>query len=115
MENRTLSILFQAGPIESLDVVGFRMERRLGKIAVAEVDVRSAVHAEPDELLGIAGRVALGHDEADHEFCGVVTSVGMVMTPKDANRAEQVYRIQLSSALARLEQAVDCTIFQDKD
>jgi type VI secretion system secreted protein VgrG len=115
MENRTLNIFFQAGPIESLDVVGFRMERRLGKVAVAEVDVRTAAQAEPDDLLGLPARVVLARGETEHEFSGVVMSVGMVMSPKDATRAELVYRIQMTSLLGLLERQFDCQIFQDKD
>jgi type VI secretion system secreted protein VgrG len=115
MDTRALTVLFQAGPIESLDVTGMRIERRLGKVAEADVEVRTTTYAEPDDLLGIPARVAFGRGEADQEFLGVVTSVAMVSSPDNDMREHLVYRIQVSSCLALLERQVDCRIFQDKD
>jgi len=115
MDTRALTVLFQAGPLESLDVGGLRIERRLGKVAEAELEVRSPTYAEPDELLGLPARVAFGRGEADQEFLGVVTRVAMVTSPDDDVREHLVYRIQVSSALGLLDQQVDCRIFQDKD
>jgi type VI secretion system secreted protein VgrG len=115
MEPRALTILFQAGPIESLDVVGLRMERRLGHVAVADVEVRTATYAEPDEILGVPARIAFGRGEVDHEFFGVVMSIGMVASPEHDTRPELLYRIQVTSYLGLLEGQVDCRIFQDKD
>src|SRR5580704_7057970 len=111
----TLEILFQAGPIESLDVTGLRIERRLGHVARAEVEVRTTVYVEPDELLGLPARIAFGRGEADHQFYGVLTTVGMVCSPEDDTREHLVYRLEVSSALALLEREVDCRIFQDQD
>jgi type VI secretion system secreted protein VgrG len=115
MDTRALSVFFQAGPIESLDVVGLRMERRLGKVAEAEVEVRTTTYAEPDDLLGLPARIAFGRGEADHEFLGVVMSVVIVTSPDDDAREHLVYRMHVTSALGLLEGQVDCRIFQDLD
>src|SRR5262245_27503340 len=115
MEPRSLTTMFQAGPITSQDVVGFRVERRLGRVAEAEVEVRSAVYAEPDELLGLPARLAFGRGEAEHQLCGVVMSVTMVTSPEDEVRRETVYRLHVTSLLGLLERQVDCRIFQDLD
>ncbi|APR88052.1 Rhs element Vgr protein [Minicystis rosea] len=115
MDTRALAVFFQAGPIESFDVVGLRMERRLGQVAVAEIEVRTTTYAEPDELLGLPARIAFGRGEADHETFGVVMSVAMVTSPEDDAREHLVYRIQVTSYLGLLEWQVDCRIFQEKD
>lgn len=115
MDTRPLTVLFQAGPIESLDVVGLRVERRLGRVAEAEVEVRTATYAEPDELLGLPARVAFGRGEADHELFGVVMSVTMVTSPEHETRAEILYQIHVTSCLGLLERQFDCRIFQDQD
>jgi len=115
MDTRALTVLFQAGPLESLDVGGLRIEHRLGRVAEAELEVRSPTYAEPDEILGLPARVAFGRGEADQEFLGVVTRVAMVTSPDDDVREHLVYKIQVSSVLGLLDQQVDCRIFQDKD
>jgi type VI secretion system secreted protein VgrG len=115
MDIRALSILFQAGPIESADVTDLRVERRLGTYASAEIEVRTTTYVEPDDLLGQPARVAFGRGEADHELNGVVMSVAMVTSPEDDSRAHLCYRIVLTSTLALLEGQFDCRIFQDKD
>jgi type VI secretion system secreted protein VgrG len=116
MDARALTVSFQAGPIDSRDVVGLRMERRLGVLAEAEVEVRTTTYAEPDELLGLPARVALGRgDEPDHEMLGVVMSVSMVTSPDHDEREHLVYRIRVTSCLGLLEGQVDCRIFQDQD
>jgi type VI secretion system secreted protein VgrG len=115
METRSLTTLFQAGPIVSQDVVGFRIERRLGQVAEAEVFVRSAVYVEPDDLLGVPARIAFGREDLDHELFGVVMSVTMVTSPEDDARPELLYQLHVTSLLGLLERHVDCRIFQDKD
>jgi type VI secretion system secreted protein VgrG len=115
METRPLTTLFEAGPIASQDVVGFRIERRLGQVAEAEVFVRSATYAEPDDLLGLPARIAFGREDLDHELVGVVMSVSMVTSPEDDARPELLYRLLVTSLFGLLEQQVDCRIFQDKD
>jgi type VI secretion system secreted protein VgrG len=115
MDTRPLSAFFQAGPLESSDVTALRVERRLGQVAVAEVDVRTTTYAEPDDLLGAPARLAFGRGQADHEMIGVVTSVGMVATPGDDFHDHLVYRLTVGSSLELLSQQVDCRIFQDKD
>ena len=115
MDTRALTVFFQAGPIESTDVTALRMERRLGKVAEAEIEVRTTTYAEPDELLGLPARVAFGRDAADHEMAGVVMSVSMVTSPDDDAREHLLYRIQITSYLGLLAQQVDCRIFQDED
>jgi type VI secretion system secreted protein VgrG len=115
MDTRALTFLFQAGAIESADVTELRVERRLGKYAEAEIEVRTTTYAEPDDLLGQPARLAFGRGEADHELLGVVMSVAMVTSPEDDSRAHLCYRIGVTSALGLLEGEVDCRIFQDKD
>lgn len=115
METRTLSALFQAGPIESTDIVGFRSERRLGRIAETEIELRSTTYVEPDELLGLPARLSFGRGEGEHQIDGVVMSVTLVSTPEDDARAHVVYRLHVTSLLGLLEREVDCRIFQDKD
>ena len=115
MDVRALTVSFQAGPIESLDVVGLRMERRLGKVAEAEVEVRTTTYAEPDDLLGLPARIAFGRGEADHELLGVVMSVSMITSPEHDAREELLYRVHVTSFMGLLERQVDCRIFQDQD
>jgi type VI secretion system secreted protein VgrG len=115
METRSLTAVFQAGPIASQDVVGFWIERRLGEVAEAEIEVRSATYAEPDDLLGLPARIAFGREELEHELFGVVMSVTMVTSPEDDVRPELVYRLHVTSLLGLLSRQVDCRIFQDKD
>ncbi len=115
MDTRALTAFFQAGPFESADVVGLRVERRLGHVAEADVLVRTTTYADPDDLLGLSARVAFGRGQPDHELFGVITSVGMVCSPEDDVREHLVYRLQVSSSMALLERQVDCRIFQDKD
>ena len=115
MDTPTLTVLFQAGPLESLDVPSMRLERRLGKVAEADVEVSSTTCADPDELLGLPARVAFGRGEAEHEFLGIVTSVALVAAPDDGVRERLLYQIRVSSGLGLLDQQVDCRIFQDKD
>src|SRR5580698_1640160 len=115
MDTRTLTIVFQAGPIASTDVSALRIDRRLGKIAEAQVHVRSTTYAEPDDLLGAPARIAVGRDGEDEEVLGVVTSVGMVTSPENDARDYLVYHLEVCSCLALLERQVDCRIFQDKD
>ncbi|WP_437972183.1 type VI secretion system tip protein TssI/VgrG [Sorangium sp. So ce260] len=115
MENRSLSVLFHAGPLASPHVVGFRLERRLGQIIVAEIEVRSAAYVEPDDLLGSPARLAFGRDQVEHDLSGVVMSVAMVASPEDGSRSELVYRLRVTSMLGLLERQVDCRIFQGMD
>jgi type VI secretion system secreted protein VgrG len=115
MDTRALTVFFKAGPIESLDVVDLRMERRLGKFAEAEVEVRTSVYAEPDDLLGLPARIAFGRGDPDHDFLGVVMSVAMLTSPEDDAREHLVYRVHVTSILGLLERQIDCRIFQDLD
>ena len=115
MDTRSLTFLFQAGAIESPNVTELRIERRLGKFAEAEIEVRTSTYAEPDDLLGLPARLVFGRGEADHELLGVVMSVAMVTSPEDESRAHLCYRIHMTSVLGLLEGQVDCRIFQDKD
>ena len=115
MDTRALTVSFQAGPIESLDIVGLSVERRLGKVAAATVELRTATYAEPDELLGLPARVAFGRGEAEHDLVGVVMSVSLITSPEDDAREHLAYRFHLTSCLGLLTRSVDCAIFQDKD
>jgi type VI secretion system secreted protein VgrG len=115
METRALAVFFKAGPIESLDVVSLHMERRLGKFAEAELEVRTTTYAEPDDLLGLPARIAFGRGDPDHDFLGVVMSVAMLTSPQDDAREHLVYRVHVTSILGLLERQVDCRIFQDVD
>ena len=115
MDTPNLTTLFQAGPIESYDVVGFRIVRRLGSVAEAEIEVRTTAYADPDELLGLPARLAFGRGVLEHQLDGVVMGVGMVTSPADGARLELVYRLHVTSLMGLLEREVDCRIFQDKD
>ena len=115
MDIRALSYLFQAGPLESADVTGMRVERRLGKYASAEIEVRCTTYAEPDDLLGLQARLVFGRGDVDHELLGVVMSVAIVSSPEDDSRAHFSYLVHVTSVLGLLEGDVDCKIFQDKD
>jgi type VI secretion system secreted protein VgrG len=111
----SLQLFFQAGPIETADILGFRIERRLGHVARAHLEVRTTAYAEPDDLLGLPARVVLGRDAADQQFFGMLTTVAMVHQPENDLRDHVVYRVEVSSALGLLERQVDCRIFQDQD
>lgn len=115
METSTLYTDFQAGPLSSSDVIAFRVERRLGAPAEAEVDVRSADPFEPDELLGCAARLAFGRDEPEHVLDGVVRSVTIVATPEDDLPRGHVHRVVIASQMGLLDHEVDCRIFQGED
>jgi type VI secretion system secreted protein VgrG len=114
MDTRALTTVFEAGPLASLDVMELRIERRLGQVAEADVEVRASTYAEPDDLLGVPARIAFGRGQADHQMLGIVTTVGMVTSPEDDDRDHLLYRIRVSSCLALLERQVDCRIFQEK-
>lgn len=115
MDTRALTVSFRAGPIESLDVVGFRIERRLGRVAEARIEVRSTTYAEPDELLGLPARITIGRDEDEQEMVGMVMGVALVTSPRDQERQHMRYRITVTSVLGLLERQVDHRIYQDMD
>ena len=115
MDTRALTVSFRAGPIESLDVVGFRIERRLGRVAEARIEVRSTTYAEPDELLGLPARITIGRDEDEQELVGMVMGVALVTSPRDLDREHMRYRITVTSVLGLLERQVDHRIYQDMD
>jgi type VI secretion system secreted protein VgrG len=115
MDSRRITVAFQAGPVESVDVRELHVERRLGTPAHATLLVRSPTYAEPDDLLGLPARVAFGRDAAEHELRGVVTSAGIVMSPEDMSDDAVAYRIEVGSLLALLDRQQDCRIFQDQD
>src|SRR6185437_11060660 len=63
----------------------------------------------------LSGQVAFGRGAPEHVLAGVVTSAEVVMSPEDNSDPRVSYRIELSSAIALLDQQVDCRIFQDQD
>jgi type VI secretion system secreted protein VgrG len=111
----TLTTFFQAQPIETTDVIAFRVERRLGLVAAAEIELRHRGYVDPDELLGAAAYLAFGRGDPEHELHGVVTDVEMAATPENDDQEAAVYRIHMMSFLGLLEREVDCRIFQEKD
>ncbi|WP_437708762.1 type VI secretion system tip protein TssI/VgrG [Sorangium sp. So ce448] len=115
MAPRTLITLFRAEAIESRDVIGFRVERRLGLVTTAEVELRSAIYVDPDELLGSPAYLAFGRGGPEHEMHGVVTDVEIAATPANDGVRGTSYRIHLTSWMGLLEREVDCRIFQDQD
>ena len=115
MASDNFMILVKAGPIESSDVMRLRIERRLGQVAFAEIDVYFPEAVEPDELLGSTGAVAFGRGELEHELAGVVSEVSVVATSEDKDGRGTVHHLRLSSLMALLEHDVDCRIFQDMD
>jgi type VI secretion system secreted protein VgrG len=109
---------FQAGPIASEDVLRFRLTRRLGRVAEAEVDVFAPGTVEADDLLGQMARLAFGRGsgDAEHNFDGVVMGVTLIASPDDADEDRGcVHRLHVTSLMGLLGQQVDCRIFQDKD
>lgn len=115
MDTRMLSVFFQVGTLKSADVFGFHIERLLGKAAWADIEFRSPVYVEPDEILALPACITLSRDKVDQEFHGVVLSVSMVTSPEHSEQEHLVYRIQMASVLGLLEHEVDCRIFQDLD
>src|SRR5262245_8367990 len=115
MATRTLNTFFQSQPIETQDVLGFRVEHRLGMVTEAEVEVRSFDDIDPDELLGRAAYLAFGRQGPEHELHGVIRDVEMESTPEDDDDRGILYRILVVSSMGLLAREVDCRIFQDKD
>jgi type VI secretion system secreted protein VgrG len=115
MTTRTLTTFFQAQPIETSDVVGFRVERRLGVVTEAEVEVRHGEYVDPDELLGRPAYLGFGRQAPEHGISGVVMDVEMDGTPEDDDERSVLYRIRITSWMGLLAREVDCRIFQDKD
>src|SRR5688500_747316 len=111
MAERTLHTVFHAGPIETSNVLSFRVASRLGVVSEAEVEVRSGETIDPDELLGSAAYLGFGRSSADHEFSGVVMDVEMDGTPEDDEERSTLYRIRITSWMALLAHEVDCRIF----
>ncbi|WP_437478005.1 type VI secretion system tip protein TssI/VgrG [Sorangium sp. So ce1014] len=115
MAPRTLSTFFRAQAIASRDVIGFRVERRLGHVTRAEIELRSGTYVDPDELLGSPAYLAFGREGPDHEVHGVVMDVEIAATPADDDLQGAFYRIHVASWMGLLEREVDCRIFQDQD
>lgn len=115
MASETLSTLFQAEAIAPQDVIGFRVERRLGLVTRAEVDLRCPVYVDPDELLGNPAYLAFGRGGVEHEVHGVVVDVEMAAASEDHDIQGVSYRLGVTSWLGLLEHEVDCRIFQDKN
>ncbi|XYH94171.1 type VI secretion system Vgr family protein [Sorangium sp. So ce1128] len=115
MAPRTLSTFFRAQALESRDVIGFRVERRLGVVTRAEVELRSGTYVDPDELLGGSAYLAFGREGPEHEVRGVVMDVEIAATPADGDLEGAFYRIHVASWMALLEREIDCRIFQDQD
>ncbi|MDI3284254.1 type VI secretion system tip protein TssI/VgrG [Polyangium sp. 15x6] len=115
MATRTLTTFFQAQPLETSDVVGFRVEHRLGIVTEAEIEVRHGEYVDPDELLGRPAYLAFGRGGPEHEVSGVVMDVEMEGTPEDDDERSMLYRIRVISWMGLLAREVDCRIFQDKD
>ena len=115
MADGNFTVLVQAGPLESYDVHSVRIERKLGQVAEAEVEVHGGEAIGPDDLLGCEARVAFGRGELEHAFAGVVTDVSFVATPDDQDGRGTVHRLRIRSHLGLLADEVDCRILQDKD
>ncbi|XXT16019.1 type VI secretion system tip protein TssI/VgrG [Sorangium sp. So ce429] len=115
MASRTLSTFFRAEALESRDVVGFRVERRLGVVTRAEIELRSGTYVDPDELLGGPAYLAFGREGPEHEVHGVVMDVEIAATPADDDLQGALYRIHVASWMALIEREIDCRIFQDQD
>jgi type VI secretion system secreted protein VgrG len=111
----TFEAKLSVGPLTDFEVVGLRMRRALGKVAEAELDVRTRIYGEPDAMLGLPAKIVFGRGGDDHEFDGLVTNVSMRMSPQDEDRPELVYHVKVSSVMAILEQEQDSRIFQNQD
>ena len=115
MVAQTLSTVFQAGSHASEDVRAFRLERTLGQVVSADIDVYFSENIDPEDLLGSPAYLGFGRESAEHDFDGVVIGVTLVATPVDENGRGAVHRLHVTSLLGLLEQEVDCQIFQGKD
>lgn len=115
MDTRSLTTVFRAGPLAEGDVVAFRLERRLGRPASAEVEVRAEHDVDPDELLGQPALLEFGRDASEHAFVGVVESVTVVASPTEEGPRGTLHRLRVTSQMGLLDREVDCRIFQDKD
>lgn len=115
MGPRTLDTFFQTKGIETRDVISFRVERRLGLITDATVEVRHGEDVDPDELLGQPAYLGFGRQSAEHEVFGIVMDVDIAATPEDEDERTATTRMRMTSLLGLLEREVDCRIFQEKD
>lgn len=115
MPNDPFTILVQAGPLESFDVMRARIERPLGRPAEAEIEAYAPEGVDPNELLGCEARVSFGRTELEHAFAGVVTDVALVASSADADSRGTMVRLHVASRLALLAHERDCRIFQDKN
>lgn len=115
MDTRSLTTFFRAGALSSEDIVGFRLERRLGRPAAADVELRAAGDVDPDELLGQPALLEFGRDAPEHALAGVVESVTVVASPTDDGPRGTLYALRVTTELGLLEREVDCRIFQGKD
>jgi type VI secretion system secreted protein VgrG len=115
MTTEALTTLFQAGPLASYDVLSFRVERALGGVAEAVVDVHFAAVVEPDALLGEPARLCFGRGGLEHALDGVVVAVTLAASPQVDDDRGAVHRVHVASALGLLAHDVDCQIFQDMD
>lgn len=115
MANETFTVAFQAGSLSSQDIPWMRLERRLGLLSEAELDVYTHTLVDPDELLGQMAHLAFGREEPEHVFDGVVMSVEAAATADDADERGYMYRVHATSLMGLIERQRDCRIFQDKD
>jgi type VI secretion system secreted protein VgrG len=110
-----LTVVLQAGSLVSYDVLSFRVERALGGVAEAVIDVHFPGVVEPDDLLGAPARLAFGRDAEEHAIDGVVAALTLTASPQVSDDRGAIHRVHLTSALGLLQHDVDCQIFQDKD
>lgn len=115
MPSEIFTTYFQAGPVQSADISWLRLERKLGLVSEAELDVHTPSFIEPDDLLGQTAHIAFGRGEPEHVFDGIIMSVETAATADDNDDRGYVHRIHVTSLMALLEHQVDCRIFQDKD
>ena len=115
MTTTTLIKLLQVGPLVSYDVQAFRVERALGGVAEATVEVHFAEVIEPDDLLGQPARLAFGRDGEEHALDGIVAAVTLAASPQVSDDRGATHRLHITSVLGLLQHDVDARIFQEKD
>ena len=114
--DESFTALFTAGPIESYNLLRFRIERRLGRVFDAEVDVYAETFVAAEDLLGLPASLAFGRGDPEHTLHGVIAGVTLIATPDDADKDRGcVHRLHVTSKMGLCEQQVDYNIHQDKD
>jgi type VI secretion system secreted protein VgrG len=97
-------------------VVGFSLDRTLGRPARAKLDVRMLGEVPPEALLGQSATLQFGHGAVEHVFSGIIDAASSVATRAETrgdSNASWRLRLELTSILGLLEHSVTSRIFQE--